>query len=323
MSAAQPLRIAWIGFHLEGVLALEAVLESGIQLETVITLADDALARRSAGVDYPSLLRRFSVPVHAVADINVPESVELLQRIAPDVVFVIGWSQIIRPAALATARIGMIGAHASLLPHNRGSAPINWAIINGERSTGNSLIWLADSVDAGDLIDQTEFPIRPYDTCATLYDRVAESNRDMILRVIPRLMAGERPGRPQLHTDAPVLPRRRPSDGLVNWGDANACVYNFVRALTRPYPGAFSFLDGKRWQVWSCAVIPDSFATSSARAGEVLGPVFSPVEAACGQLVHCGRGDLLLLELEGPDGEVLRGPALADQRWVGRVWQNA
>src|SRR5437667_9768196 len=104
----------------------------------------------------------------------------------------------------------MIGAHASLLPGNRGSAPINWALIRGEHTSGNSLIWLAESVDGGDLIDQTEFPITPYDTCASLYDRFAASNRDMILRVLPRLLPGERPGSPHPPPRGPLLPRRLP-----------------------------------------------------------------------------------------------------------------
>jgi len=322
MSSEQPLRIAWIGFHLEGIPALEALLESGVRLVGVITLKEEALARRSAGADYASVVKRFGVPLHTVADINSPEAVELLRQMAPDVVFVIGWSQIVRPEALNTARIGMIGAHASLLPHNRGSAPINWAIIHGESLTGNSLIWLADSVDAGDLIDQQEFRITPYDTCQTLYERVAAANREMILRVTQRLLAGERPGRPQAHTDEPVLPRRRPGDGLVNWTAPSCAVYDFVRALTQPYPGAFSYLDGKRWQIWSCALLPGALGDPAAQAGQALGPVCSPVQAACGQLVQCGRGTALLLEVEGPDGELLRGSALADCRWEGKVWRN-
>jgi methionyl-tRNA formyltransferase len=95
-------------------------------------------------------------------------------------VFVIGWTQILRPETLKLATIGMIGAHASLLPHNRGRAPINWALIRGEKQTGNSLIWLAEDVDSGDIIDQTVIPISPYDTCASLYTRVGESNKEMI-----------------------------------------------------------------------------------------------------------------------------------------------
>jgi len=203
------MRLGWIGCHQEGLPALHGVLESGVPVEGVISLTREVAATRSGAADYTALCQRYNIPLYQVASINDVEARELLRRLALDVVFVIGWSQILRPETLALARVGMIGAHASLLPQNRGSAPINWALIRGECVGGNSLLWLAESVDAGAVIDQTQFPITPYDTSASLYDRVAVSNRDMILRLLPRLLRGERPGTPQPRADAGVLPRRR------------------------------------------------------------------------------------------------------------------
>jgi len=101
----------------------------------------------------------------------------------------------------------------------------------------------------------------------------------------------------------------------------NTEVYDFVRALTKPYPGAFSWLNGKRLTIWQCALLPDGISFE-ARPGEVIGPVISPVEAACGQAVACGKGGALLLELEGENGEILKGHSLSDQDWKGRVWAN-
>ncbi|MGE5801484.1 MAG: methionyl-tRNA formyltransferase [Gemmatimonadota bacterium] len=313
------MRFGWIGVHQEGRPALAGLLDAGAPLVAAITLKPELAAFRSGADDYRALCERSGLPLYQVANINDEPSLQLLRELALDVVFVIGWSQILKPATLQSARIGMIGAHASLLPHNRGSAPVNWALIKGEQMTGNSLMWLAEGVDAGDLIDQTAFCISPYDTCATLYDRVAESNRDMLLRVLPRLLAGERPGAAQRHTNEPVLPRRRPSDGLVDWSRDGVTTYNFVRALTRPYPGAFSWLDKKRWTIWQAALLPGPIAGTP---GEILGPVVSPDEAACGQVVACGTGAIVLLELQADDGEVLRGRRLSEQPWTGRVWTN-
>jgi methionyl-tRNA formyltransferase len=256
-----------------------------------------------------------------VNSINDERSVALLESLELDVAFVIGWNEILRPAALHTARVGMIGAHASLLPRNRGSAPINWALIRGERNGGNSLIWLSEGVDAGDIIDQTSFEITPYDTCASLYNRVAESNRDMLLRLLPRLLAGERPGVRQRYFDEPVLPRRRPSDGRIDWNQPSEAVYNFIRALTRPYPGAFSWLDGRRWTIWNAALLP-TVGAPVAEPGRVLGPVVSPIEAACGQLVACGTGALVVLEVEADSGEQLQGRRLSDQCQNWGVWAD-
>lgn len=314
------VRLGWVGFHVEGIPALEALLAAGASVVGVVTLAPEIAAHKSGAADYAALCRRFGVPLHTVANINEPGAVRLLEDMALDVLFVIGWSQILHPPALRAARVGVVGAHASLLPHNRGSAPINWALIRGEAETGNSLMWLAEDVDAGAVIDQTAFPITPYDTCATLYARVAESNRDMILRLLPRLEAGERPGQPQAGTGEPLLPRRRPADGLIPWENGSGAVYDFIRALTRPYPGAFGWLDGRRWTVWSAALIPTNGGPPAGRPGEILGPVLSPVDAACGLAVACGKGMVQLLEIEGDGGERLAGRQLADLPWTGRAW---
>lgn len=316
------MRLSWVGVHQEGLLALRALLEAGVRIDGVLTLRPELAARRSGAAEYAGLCREFGVPLHEIGNINDAESVRILRALAPDVLFVIGWSQLLRTEALATARVGVVGAHASLLPHNRGSAPVNWALIHGEARTGNTLLWLTDAVDAGDVIDQTAFCITPYDSCATLYERVAESNRDMLLRLVQRLHAGETVGTRQPHGTEPVLPRRRPEDGLVDWGRPGRAVYDFVRALTRPYPGAFGYLDGRRWTVWQSALLPLA-APVGARPGEVLGPVVSPAPGACGQVVACGSGAVVLLEVQSEAGDVLVGRHLSEQRWTGLVFDNA
>lgn len=313
------MRIGWVGFHVEGIPALRALLEQYIPVEAVLTLKPEQAAKRSGVANYQELCAEFQVPLYEIKNINDDEAVAILQELSLDVCFVIGWSQIVRAAALRTARIGMIGAHASLLPQNRGRAPINWALINGLTETGNSLIWLAENVDEGDVIAQTKFAITPYDTCATLYDKVAVSNRDMILNVLPQLAAGERPGIRQPHTDEELLPGRKPEDGLIDWAKSSREIYDFVRALTHPYPGAFSWLDGRKWIVRECALLPET-SFSNARSGAVLGAMRSPAAQACGQVVACGTGAVALLELEGEDGQVLKGYDLSDQSWEGKFW---
>jgi methionyl-tRNA formyltransferase len=312
------VRIGWIGFHVEGLPALRMLLERGVAVEAVISLRPDAAARRSGKADYRLLCRRFAVRLYEVDNINDITSIELLRRLNLDLVFVIGWTQILRPEVLRLARIGMIGAHASLLPADRGRAPINWALISGRAHTGNTLFWLTDGVDAGAIIDQMSIPISPYDTCASLYQQVAMTNRDMILRAIPSLLAGERPGRPQDDAEGALLPARRPEDGLVEWTHSSADVYNFVRAITRPYPGAFSYDGNERVTIWQCALLPGAIGVR-AQPGEVLGPVVSPNERACGQVVACGGGAVVLLEIQREDGTVVRGQALSDLCWTQRV----
>lgn len=314
------MKIGWIGFHQEGLLAFQAVLNAGFTIEAVFTLKDEDAARRSGAADYEPLCFEYDVPLYKVKNINSDDAAQLLGELHLDFIVVLGWSQILRPRVLRLARIGIAGAHASLLPRNRGRAPVNWALIKGETETGNTLMWLAEGVDSGQIIDQTVIPISPYDTCATIYEQVALSNRDMLLRLLHQLEAGERPGRPQPATDEPLLPARKPEDGLINWEAPAGDVYNFVRALTRPYPGAFSHLNGRRWTVWQCALLPGRYR--QALPGQVIGAVISPEAAACGQVVACGDGAVLLLEVEGEGGECLNGYRLCEQPWQGEVWQR-
>jgi methionyl-tRNA formyltransferase len=314
------MRFAWVGFHAEGLAALDALLAAGAPIQAVLTLKPDLAAKRSGGVDYTALCAKYDVPLHHIAGVNEPDALAILQAIAPDVIFVIGWHQIVRQPVMGLPRLGLIGAHASYLPHNRGSAPINWAVIRGEQECGNTLMWLAEGVDEGDIIDQRAFPITPYDTCASLYAQVAVTNREMLLAVLPKLLAGERPGRPQVRGDEPVLRRRRPADGRIAWDAPARTVYDFIRALTRPYPGAFSSLNGTDWWIWDAALLPDLGHLGT--PGEVLGPVKSPADAACGQQVACGSGSIVILEIENASGLRLNGRALAEQSWTGQQFAS-
>lgn len=313
------MRFAWVGFHIEGVPALEALVRAGAPVEAVFTLEPASAARRSGAADYHALCRRLGLELVEVRNINDDDAVTRLRALAPDVLFVIGWSQILHPPALRAARLGAIGAHASPLPRLRGSAPVNWTLIRGEPRAGNTLLWLSEDVDAGAIIDQVEFDVTPFDTCATLYERVAESNRDMLLRLLPRLLAGERPGRPQPSGTEPVLPRRRPEHGRIAWDRPARAVYDFVRALTRPYPGAFSFLDGRRWTIWRATLLPPALASRDA-PGTVIGPAVSPAPDACGHVVACGDGCIIVNDVEAEDGTRLEGYDLAQQPWRGRRW---
>ena len=312
------MRLVWVGLHAEGALALEALLEAGAPVCAVVTLRPDLAATHGAGGEYVALSGRYGLRLDHVTHINDPSTVELLRTIAPDVVFVIGWPQVIREPALGVARMGTIGAHVSLQPGHQSAISIPWMLIRGEPAGSASLRWLAEPPNAGTIIDRVELSITPYDTCASLYARVGDANREMLRRLLPRLLAGQKPTSP-LGGAGLVLPRLRREDGRVAWDRPAAEVYNRVRALTRPYRGAFGWLDGRRWTVWRAALPPARGAPG--RPGEILGPVVSPVIEACGQQVACGEGAVVLLELESDEGTVLKGPALSEQPWTGRLWQ--
>jgi methionyl-tRNA formyltransferase len=125
-----------------------------------------------------------------------------------------------------------------------------------------------------------------------------------------------------LSSDEPVLPRRRPEHGSIDWRASSLEVYNFIRALARPYPGAYSWLDGRRYMIWEAALLPGD-PYHGAPAGRVLGAAINPCPgAACGQTVACGKGAVIVLEAQCEDGTTLKGMKLSQQIWEGKVWSH-
>src|SRR3989454_4902208 len=141
------MRFGWVGCHAEGLSALEALLAARTPITGVITLRPELAAQRSGAVDYAPVCVRYGTPLACVGNINEPDGLVALRTLDADVVFVIGWSQILRPAALRLARTGMIGAHASPLPPLRRSAPLHRALVPGERQAGYTPTWVPEDLD--------------------------------------------------------------------------------------------------------------------------------------------------------------------------------
>ena len=178
-------------------------------------------------------------------------------------------------------------------------------------------MWLDKNVDAGKIIDQIPFEITNYDTCKTLYDKVAVTNEKMLLCLAERLTNGQPTVMEKENiTNEELLPRRRPKDGLLNWNKDSRDIYNFIRALTRPYPGAFTYLNGKRYLVWSASLLP--IKSKIDEPGMILGNVYSPIEDACGIQVACDSGSIVIHEIESEDGQILKGRILSELNMEGR-----
>ena len=292
MASAHP-RILFVGTVLEGRRCLEALIEAGERPVAIVTL-DPALAPLTSGwVPFDDIAASLGVPLLAVRDLNTEENVERVVDLRPDLILVIGWTRLLGPAVLRLPQLGSVGFHASLLPKYRGRAPVNWAIINGERETGNTMFFIDDGVDTGDIIDQRRIAIEDCDDCATLYEKVAASAIEMLLVHLPAIKAGHAPRVPQDERAATVMPRRRPEDGRIDWGLDATPLFNWVRALTHPYPGAFTHQNGRRLFVWRA--MPGE-ATTDAPPGRL-------VEGANGSVhVATGSGTLQLISVQW-DGE--------------------
>ena len=252
----KPVRIAFIGCVAEGRRSLETLLDIGERVDAIFTLDPEGARQVSGAVPWEDLAEQHGIPLHSVRNINDSGPVETIRRLEPDLVFCVGWTQLLRRPILETPSIGCIGFHASLLPRYRGRAPVNWAIINGEQETGNTMILLDEGVDTGDIVAQRRFPIEDDDTCATIYEKVARSEEEMLREVMPIIHQGRMPRKLQDHSKATVMARRRPEDGLIDWKRTRRELHDWIRALTHPYPGAFTRLRGKRVWVWKASPGP-------------------------------------------------------------------
>jgi methionyl-tRNA formyltransferase len=314
VSEEREIRIAFIGCVAEGRRSLETLLAMGEKVVGIFTLTPERAAKTSGAVRWDDLADEHGIPLHLVRNINDEEAVEALRELRPDLIFCVGWTQLLRKPILDLPRLGCIGFHASLLPRYRGRAPVNWAIINGETETGNTMMLLDDGVDTGDILAQRRFPIEPDDTCATVYEKVSRSEEEMIREVMPLVHQGRMPRRPQDHSRATVMPKRRPRDGVIDWNRSTRELHDWVRALTHPYPGAFTYLDGTRVRVWKASPYrpgPGGAAAAAPRPG------WWRLEGEPPRLLAgTADGDLLLESVQRDEDEERDGVAFG-RRWLG------
>jgi len=231
-------------------------------------------------------------PIYTVEKgMNNPEVVKFVKDCAPDFILVVGWYHMVPAIIRKIPPKGTAGIHASLLPRYSGGAPLVWAIINGERETGLSFFYFDEGVDTGDIIGIRRIPIRLNDSISTVYNRVEEEGISLLKEMLPRIAAGTAPRIPQEKTDRNVWPQRGPDDGKINWRSSSLEIYNFIRAQTKPYPGAFSFIRGEKIIIWDATFY--NFTTLEGAPGQVLEIINN--EFAKGFLVSTKDNDLPLL----------------------------
>lgn len=251
------LRIGFAGCHEISWHCLRAIAdlckENGDALAGVFNLQPEAGAKHSAFVEFTSLEAEFGFPYHKVQNLTSPDTLALLCQLKLDVFFIIGWHRIVPQEVIDVAPL-CFGMHSSMLPKNRGSSPINWAIIRGDTMGGMSLFHLTTGVDSGDVVSQKTFPILEDDTCHDLHGRATVAAVELLRENWAGLRSGTLPRFPQDESVATVNDRRRPEDGAIDWGMDAKRVHAWVRALTHPYPGAFATFRGKKLFIWEARI---------------------------------------------------------------------
>jgi methionyl-tRNA formyltransferase len=287
-------KVVFVGAVHEAEPILAGLLSAGANVATVVTVPPERAGRLAGYVDLARQASAHDVPVMYTTDINAPDDVARLRKVAPDLLVVTGWTRLIRDELLAVPTHGCVGFHASMLPVNRGRAPVNWAILRGEAVTGNTMMLLSPGVDTGDIVDQREVSITPEDTCATVYAKAAAAGADMLIEHLPALLAGAAPRRKQSHIHTDLLPKRTPEMGVTDWNRSPRAVHDWIRALTHPYPGAFTHLHGRTIMLWRSEV---------PRPGDPVAPPGVLVGAeADGVRVGTGTGSLVVTRVSDEDG---------------------
>lgn len=202
------------------------------------------------------LARTHGIEPRRVADLNDPLDEKSIRGVAPDFLFSFYFRKMIPGRILALARRGALNMHGSLLPAFRGRSPVNWAILKGATETGASLHYMTEQPDAGDLVDQERVPIGPDDDALSVSRRVADAAALVLARSLPRLKAGDAPRIPQDLSKGSYFGGRKPEDGLIDWTHTAKEVHDLVRAVTKPWPGAFTDVFGKKVTIWKTRLSP-------------------------------------------------------------------
>lgn len=265
-------------------LALEVIgAHDAFDLAAVVTLPLDLSKRHSDFVDLRPGADRLGAELIEAPNGNAPEILERVAAHSPDIAFIIGWSQICRPEFIEAAGGEAVGYHPGPLPQLRGRAVIPWTILLGQSITGSTLFWIDEGVDSGDILAQEFIHVAPDETATSLYDR----HQAALGRILKEALDGIASGAPRRDKQderyATWCARRTPRDGAIDWRAPASDVERLIRAVTRPYPGAFSKLKGETLTIWRASIWSEAHR-HAASPGQVI------VIRDDGFAVQCGEG---------------------------------
>ncbi|MEQ8765651.1 MAG: formyltransferase family protein [Planctomycetota bacterium] len=278
------MKIVFFGYHDFGVEALDSLIETGDEIAAVITHRDDPDENRYFR-SVADLAKRNGVPVEYREDQEKGRLRRLLEETEADLIVSAYYRRMIPEALLGLARHGGVNLHGSLLPKYRGRCPLNWALIHDERETGLTLHRMVARADAGEILGARAVAIEDRETAHTLAQKLVAEVKPLMAEVFPRLRRGDFAGVPQVESEATTFGGRRPEDGRIDWSKTARQVDCLVRAVTRPYPGAFTEIDGRRLRVWSghaCSTTGDARLP-----GRILECERGRIKVQCGEGAYC------------------------------------
>lgn len=287
------IRIVFMGTPDFAVPSLKGLVEAGYEVAAVVSQPDRPKGRKKELAPTPvkEAAQTLGIPVLQPARMRSLEAVEAVAAYAPDLIVTAAYGQILPKAVLDLPRLGCINVHGSLLPKYRGGAPIQRAIIDGEKVTGVTIMYMAEGLDTGDMISRVEVPIGDDDTAGTMFEKLSAAGAELLLRTVPLLVEGRAERVPQNDAEATYAPNLTRDDERIDWTKPAKKLYDQVRGLV-PAAGAFTTWNGDVFKVWRCRVAGEPVPAGSVRPGGLL-------PAQSGRLlVQTGDGVLELLDVQ-------------------------
>lgn len=244
------MKVIAFAYHNMGIAGLEALARHGYDIAAVFTHEDD-LQENCWFDSVKEWANRRDLPVYTTEEINSPSWIEKISELKPDIIFSFYYRKMINSKILDIPKHGAFNLHGSLLPSYRGRCPANWVIINGEKLTGVTLHYMIEKPDAGDIVGQKEVPIDFTDTAKTLYGKLCLAATTLLNDLLPRMKNGDIPRSNQNLAAGSYYGGRKPEDGRIDWNKSATDIYNLVRGVTEPYPGAFALLENdEKMIIW-------------------------------------------------------------------------
>ena len=282
------MRVVFIGNVKLSLTLLETLIYSNVDIVGVCTKKESKI--NADHVDLSEISETHRIPCVYSTNINSIETISWIRSLRPDVIFCVGWSELIQRELIELPSYGVIGFHPTALPSNRGRHPITWALVLGLSETGSTFFFIDEGIDSGRIISQERIAISDFDDATTLYEKITETAKMQINSIVSNLKNNKLASVPQNHSLANVWRRRKFADGQIDWRMTANSVHNLVRGLTRPYVGAHFVSQGEQVRVWRTEVFQDG--EINIEPGKVLALTKN------GPVIKCGGGSILLLETE-------------------------
>ena len=249
-------RIVFIGCVELSYTLFAAAIDAGANIVGLVTRASSPGNADFARLD--DVATRYEIPVHFSKNINAEETVSWITGCRPDIIFCFGWSQLLKADVLSIARMGVLGYHPALLPQNRGRHPIIWALVLGLEETGSTFFIMDEGADSGGIVSQRQLPITHQDDARSLYERVSRTATEQLQGLLQSIEKGSLDPVPQRMEIASSWRKRSASDGQIDWRMPATGIYNLVRALRPPYPGATIDMNGQSCRIMRVDVVDEA-----------------------------------------------------------------